>query len=108
MVPCNITFRPRLHGSGRIFERTCATRLHGTVQILLHIAVLFAGHKRARIRVRVWTKGGSVQVQKFARTRVNGVLLERIRFTFMPNGRREFVQSFPLIFRLLFIASTQK
>ena len=38
-------------------------------------------------------------------------IIERLRFTFAPNGRREFVprdQVFPLIFRLLFIASTQK
>ena len=38
-------------------------------------------------------------------------LLERLRFTFTPNGRREFLPRdpvSPLIFRLLFIASTQK
>ena len=38
------------------------------------------------------------------------IAIERLRFTFTPNGRREFVpcdQVFPL-FRLLFIASTQK
>jgi len=38
--------------TGHIFERTnfftCATRLHGTVQILLQIAVLFAVLKLAR------------------------------------------------------------
>ena len=44
-------------------------------------------------------------------TRVHSVIIERLRFTFTPNGKREFVprdQVFPLIFRLLFIASTQK
>ena len=36
-------------------------------------------------------------------------ILERLRFMFTPNDRREFLQpSVPLIFRLLFIASTQK
>ena len=38
-------------------------------------------------------------------------LLERLRFTFTPNGKRDFVprdQVFPLIFPLLFIVSTQK
>ena len=39
------------------------------------------------------------------------VLLERLRFTFTPNGKLDFVprdQVFPLIFPLLFIVSTQK
>ena len=38
-------------------------------------------------------------------------IVERLRFTFTPNGKREFVprdQGFPLIFPLLFIVSTQK
>ena len=37
--------------------------------------------------------------------------LQRLRFTFTPNGKRDFVprdQVFPLIFPLLFIVSTQK
>ena len=39
------------------------------------------------------------------------LILERLRFTFTPNGKRDFVprdQVFPLIFPLLFIVSTQK
>ena len=40
---------PGLHGSGQIFDRTifftCATCLHGTVQILLQIAVPFTRQK---------------------------------------------------------------
>ena len=38
-------------------------------------------------------------------------VLERLRFTFTPNGKLDFVprdQVFPLIFPLLFIVSTQK
>ena len=54
---------------------TCATRLHGTVQILLHVAELFAVQKFAlflesrvnerRIRARFFRS-------KFVRTSING------------------------------------
>ena len=42
---------------------TCATRLHGTVQILLQIAILLAVQRKLHGSAgSVQTKGGSVQV----------------------------------------------
>ena len=54
---------------------TCATRLHGTVQILLHIAELFAVQKFVLLlesRVNERRIRARFSVQKFVRTSING------------------------------------
>ena len=52
-----------------------------------------------------------LNLAQLLRLRVTFYTLERLRFTFTPNGRREFVprdQVFPLFSIYLFITSTQK